>query len=92
MSIAIVGIPSGVSVQAWQLEELKEKNQFAFYELKENYVIFYWRELGPQEIREVNLDLKTEIKGKYTAPASSAYLYYSDENKNWVKGCNIEIF
>ena len=32
-----------------------------------------------------------EIPGRYTAPASRAYLYYTAEQKHWVKPLEIEI-
>jgi len=92
MSVAIVGIPSGLSVQMWQLEELKEKKMYAYYEIMDNYVVFYWREFGPKETKNIKLDFKTEVKGNYQAPASSAYLYYSDENKFWEKGSKINVW
>ena len=31
------------------------------------------------------------IPGSYTAPASRAYEYYTDENKRWVDGTKVEI-
>ncbi len=86
MAIALVGIPSGTSAQAWQLKELLEKEQFAFYEIFGNYLVFYWRSMAPSETKTINLALKAEIPGRYTAPASSAYLYYGDEHKHWVRG------
>ncbi len=91
MTTAVVGIPSGLSVQIWQLEEMKEKGEFDYYEINKNKVVFYWRELGPQESKNISIDLKTEVKGCYTAVASSVYLYYADENKKWVKGEIVEI-
>ncbi|HEY9262048.1 TonB-dependent receptor plug domain-containing protein, partial [Chitinophaga sp.] len=33
MSIAKIGIPAGLSLQPWQLKELKEKNEVAYYEI-----------------------------------------------------------
>jgi alpha-2-macroglobulin-like protein len=91
MSIAKIGIPSGLSIQVWQLEELKEKNLFDYYEIMNNHVVFYWRELGPNESKNIELDLKSEVKGNYTAGASSVYLYYSDETKKWLEGSVINV-
>lgn len=89
MTTSIIGIPSGCSLQIWQLEELKKQNAFAYYEIINNYLVCYWRELGPNQTKSIKLDLKTEIKGSYTAAASSSYLYYADDYKNWVKGTSI---
>jgi hypothetical protein len=64
---------------------------FDFYEIIDNNLVVYYRELGPKEVKHINLDLKADIPGKYIGAASSGYLYYSDLYKHWVKGCEIEI-
>jgi TonB-dependent SusC/RagA subfamily outer membrane receptor len=86
MTLAVVGLPSGMSAQAWQLKELQEKQVFDFYEVHKNYIVFYYRSLAPQEVRQVHLDLKADIAGTYQAPASTAYLYYYNELKDWRAG------
>jgi len=82
-TMAIIGIPAGLTVQPWQLKEMQEKKQFDFYEIIGNNIALYYRGMGPGETREVNLDLKAEIPGEYDAPASSGYLYYTNEYKCW---------
>jgi hypothetical protein len=84
MTMAILGLPAGLSAQPWQLKEMQEKKVFDFYEITGNNVVCYYRQMAPGEVREINLDLKAEIPGQYTAPASSAYLYYTAEYKDWV--------
>ncbi|MFT6960635.1 MAG: hypothetical protein ACJAWV_000335 [Flammeovirgaceae bacterium] len=91
MTIAIVGIPAGLSAQPWQLKELQEKQAFDYYEVIGNNVVFYYRQLTPNESKTINLDLKAEIPGKYEAAASSAYLYYTAEHKAWVAGEKVEV-
>ena len=91
MSMAIVGIPEGLSAQPWQLKELQEKHKVDFYEVTDNSVVFYFRQMKPSEIRNINLDLKAEVVGEYEAPASSAYLYYTNEFKHWVKAERITV-
>jgi hypothetical protein len=39
----------------------------------------------------INLDLKAYIPGNYESPASTAYLYYTNELKSWVGGNKVEI-
>jgi hypothetical protein len=81
--MAIVGIPAGLSAQPWQLKELTEKHKIDFYEIRDNNIFFYYRQMLPEEIREINLDLKADIAGEYEAQASSGYLYYTNEYKAW---------
>lgn len=91
MTMAILGLPAGLSVQPWQLKELQEKKVFDFYEVIGNNIVCYYRQMKPGETRNINLDLKADIPGRYTAPASSAYLYYTAENKIWTALPAIEI-
>jgi len=84
MTMAIIGIPAGFSAQPWQLKEMQEKGTIDFYEIIGNNIACYYRDLAPGEQKQINLDLKAEIPGEYNAPASSAYLYYTSENKAWV--------
>jgi alpha-2-macroglobulin-like protein len=91
MTMAVIGIPAGLSAQPWQLKELQEKKVFDFYEINDGFVYVYYRQLKPNEIRNISLDLKGEIPGKFTGAASSTYLYYTDEYKDWAAGNRIEI-
>ena len=82
-TMCIVGIPAGMTAQPWQLKELQDKKVIAYYEVMGNNVVFYFRDMAPNEVKEINLDLKAEMPGEYDAPASSAYLYYTNEYKCW---------
>jgi uncharacterized protein YfaS (alpha-2-macroglobulin family) len=82
-TMAIIGIPAGFTVQPWQLKELQDKKVFDYYEMKGNNIAIYYRGMGANSVKEINLDLKAEMPGTYEAPASSAYLYYTNEFKTW---------
>jgi len=82
-TVAIIGLPAGLSAQPWQLKELQEKKMFDYYEITGNNIVIYYRQMAPSEIKQINFDLKAEIPGEFEAPASSAYLYYTNEFKNW---------
>jgi alpha-2-macroglobulin-like protein len=90
-TMAVIGIPSGLSIQPWQLKELQEKQVFDFYEMMNGNLVLYYREMGPNEIRNINLDLKAELPGQFTGAASCAYLYYTHEFKDWVAGNSIAV-
>jgi TonB-dependent SusC/RagA subfamily outer membrane receptor len=91
MAIAKIGIPAGLSVQPWQLKELKEKGQMAYYEIFDNYLVLYWMGFAASETKNIRLDLKAEIAGTYKGKASNTYLYYTPEYKNWNDGVEVEI-
>lgn len=91
MAIAKIGIPAGLSLQPWQLKELSDKKDVAYYEIFDNYLVLYWMGFAAGETKTVALDLKADVPGKYKGKASNCYLYYTPEHKNWQEGTAIEI-
>lgn len=83
MTMAVLGLPAGLTAQPWQLKELQEKREVDFYEIAGSEVVFYYRQMKPGETRAIRLDLKAELAGTFTAPASRTYLYYTNEHKTW---------
>lgn len=83
MTMAVLGLPAGFTAQPWQLKELQEKREVDFYEIAGSEVVFYYRQMKPGETRAIRLDLKAELAGTFTAPASRTYLYYTNEHKTW---------
>ena len=61
------------------------------YEVIGREVVLYWRTLGAEAKVEVPLSLIAAVPGTYTGPASRAYLYYTDEMKQWVPGVKVVI-
>jgi uncharacterized protein YfaS (alpha-2-macroglobulin family) len=91
MALARVGLPGGLTFQTWQLKELREKGLIAFYETRAREVILYFRDLKPNEKKEIPLDLVATVPGEYIGPASSAYLYYTNDQKVWTDGLAVKI-
>jgi hypothetical protein len=42
-------------------------------------------------VRNITLTLNPILKGKFEASASSAYLYYTAERKDWAKGVDLMV-
>nr|HEX4313453.1 MG2 domain-containing protein [Kofleriaceae bacterium] len=91
MTIARVGIPGGLVFQTWQLKELRDKGLVDFYETRPREVVLYWRALAPHAIKDVDLQLIAQVPGRYEAPASSAYLYYTAEDKSWAPPVEVDV-
>jgi hypothetical protein len=91
MTLARVGIPGGLVFQTWQLKELRDKGLVDFYETRPREVILYWRGLAPSAKKEIALDLMTQTPGAYEAPATSAYLYYTAEDKAWTPPVKVTV-
>ena len=68
-----------------------EKGKVDFYEITDNFVIFYYRDMAPGKVHKINLDLKAELPGVFEAPASSGYLYYTNEHKCWTSTGKVTI-
>lgn len=91
MALARVGLPGGLAFQTWQLEELRDKGRIDFYETREREVILYFRSMAPKADEELELELLAQVPGTYTAPASRAYLYYTDEHVQWVPPVEVTV-
>jgi hypothetical protein len=91
MTVAILGLPAGLQPRADQLEELKKAGTIDYYETRAREVICYWRSLAPGKRVPLKVDLVAEWPGKYTGPASRAYLYYTAEQKHWAAPLSVEI-
>ncbi len=91
MTLARVGLPGGLVTQTWQLKELKDKGLIDFYETRPREVILYWRGMAPTAKKDIDLDLLAAVPGDYEAPASSAYLYYTAEDKAWAPPLKVSV-
>ncbi|WP_276479929.1 hypothetical protein [Paraflavitalea pollutisoli] len=91
MVVARIGIPAGLTAQTWQLKEMTEKQQVSYYEIFDNWLVFYWTDFKPAEVKKISLDLKAEIGGTFKGKASNVYLYYTPEEKQWNEGVGIRI-
>lgn len=91
MAVAIVGLPGGVEPRPEQLDELKERGDFDFYEIRGRDVVFYWRTLEPGVEKRVNFHVTATVPGTYAGPASRAYLYYTAEQKHWTQPLKVTI-
>lgn len=89
--IAIVGIPGGLEVRHDQLKELVKSGKVDAYEVVGREVVLYWRALAPGQKVEVPLSLVAAVPGTYAGPASRAYLYYTDEFKDWAASLKVQI-
>jgi len=89
--VAIVGIPGGLEVRHDQLKELVKSGRIDAYEVIGREVILYWRFLKANTRFDLPLSVIAAVPGSYTGPASRAYLYYTDEYKNWTPGLSVNI-
>jgi hypothetical protein len=74
-----------------QLKELVKSGRIDAYEVIGREVVLYWRYVKPNDKFEFPLSLVAAVPGVYTGPASRAYLYYTDEFKNWAPGLKVSI-
>jgi len=89
--VAIVGVPGGMEVRHDQLKELVKSGRIDAYEVIGREVVLYWRYLKAKDKFDLPLSLVAAVPGSYTGPASRAYLYYTDEYKNWAPGLKVSI-
>jgi hypothetical protein len=73
------------------LKALQEQRSIAYFEIWENNLVLYFRQLRADEKIQIPIDLKAEIPGNFEAAASNIFLYYTAENKHWESGEAIRI-
>lgn len=91
MPLAVIGLPAGLEPRHERLKELIAAGQIASYEIIGRELVLYWRSLQAKERMELSIPLIAWIPGTYTAPASRAYAFYTDEYMHWVSGEKIII-
>ena len=89
--MAIVGIPGGLEVRHDQLKELVKSGRIDAYEVIGRQVVLYWRAIKGHDKIDLPLSFVAAVPGTYTGPASRAYLYYTDEYKQWTPGMRVTI-
>lgn len=83
--MVVLGIPAGLTLQPWQLKKLVEEKRCDFYELWDGFAVFHFEALAPGEARQLDLDLRADVAGRFEAPASQAFLYYQNDVRVWSK-------
>jgi hypothetical protein len=91
MTLARIGLPAGLVPRPDQLTERKEAGDFDFYETRPREVALYLRGLKAGETKLLRLDLTAEVPGAFEGPATSAYLYYTDDVKTWAAPLRVRI-
>jgi hypothetical protein len=91
MPVAVVGLPAGLEPRHERLKELLAEGRIASYEILGRELILYWRALKAGEKIQLSIPMLADLPGRYRAPASRVYAYYTDEFKRWVPGTGIEI-
>jgi hypothetical protein len=91
MTLARVGLPAGLVPRADQLEERKKAGDFDFFETRAREISIYLRGMAAGETRTVELDLTADVPGDFEGPATSAYLYYTDDVKTWAEPLRVRI-
>lgn len=81
--MAMIGIPAGLSLRLEQLKDLKNQGYFDYYEIFQGYLVLHFEHFKANEIKNIAFDLKADIPGSYESPASSIFLYYSQEYRQW---------
>ncbi len=91
MAVAVVGLPGGLEARPERLAELVRSGEIDAFETRGRELVFYRRCMAPRETRRLTIDLVAAIPGRYTAPASRAYLYYTAEDVQWLRGLAVTV-
>jgi len=89
--VAIIGLPGGLEPRHDQLKELVKAGRIAAYEVSGREVVLYWRGMDAGQSFQLPIQVIAAVPGEYTGPASRAYLYYTDEDKQWSDPIKVRI-
>ena len=100
MAVAVIGLPAGLNLPE-NMEQLKnlakprnngtEPGVISAFEVRNREVVLYWRDLGPKQKIELNLDLVCRVPGEFRGPAGRAYLYYNADHKHWIEPVLVKV-
>eukprot|EP01123_Difflugia_compressa_P013566 TRINITY_DN6362_c0_g1_i1.p1 TRINITY_DN6362_c0_g1~~TRINITY_DN6362_c0_g1_i1.p1 ORF type:complete len:169 (-),score=26.32 TRINITY_DN6362_c0_g1_i1:24-500(-) len=91
MTIARISLPGGLEPRYEQLSELVSSNTISFFEVNNRCVDIYLRSMSPAQQVLFKIDVIATIPGKYVGSASCIYLYYTDEEKNWIDPMSVQV-
>ena len=85
MPVARIGIPAGLSVPVWQIDDLVDHGLVAALEVNAGEIVLYWEGIDPGARRAVSLDLLAELPGTTVGATSSAWPYYTSDARSWTE-------
>jgi uncharacterized protein YfaS (alpha-2-macroglobulin family) len=91
MTVAVVGLPAGMEIRPERIEALRRSGALDAYEIRPRELVCYWRSFASKKTAIVQLDLAAAVPGRFTAPASRAYLNDTPERKHWIEPLTVEI-
>jgi hypothetical protein len=93
MAVAIIGLPAGLALPTdlQEMRELVRAGKIDAFEIRGRELVIYWRQLAPNALLEVNVNLICQLPGQYRGPASRAYLYYNADERWWIDPLAITI-
>jgi hypothetical protein len=92
MTVAIVGLPAGLKLPddfaqlkglARPREDGTKPGRIGAFEVRGRELVLYWRDLAPDAVIDLDVDVRAFVPGIYHGPASRAYLYYNPDVKYW---------
>ncbi|MHC4924558.1 MAG: alpha-2-macroglobulin family protein, partial [Planctomycetota bacterium] len=86
-----VGLPAGLEPREERLRDLEKNGSAARLETRPREVTVYLRGLKPGEKRTLTLELVAALPGTFEGPATSAYLYYTDDLKTWAAPLKVRV-
>jgi hypothetical protein len=82
-TVAILSIPTGMTINPEELQFLTKQKLCDFYEIRDNRIFLYWEEMNSNEDIRFEMPFICEVAGTYTIAACSVYKYYQPEKKSY---------
>ena len=86
-----VGVPAGLEPVTKGLDRMVKEQTIAAYEVRPREVTLYFRDLAANADTTLPIELTAAIPGRFEGPATSAYLYYTDDLRAWAAPLRVTV-
>lgn len=76
-TLIVIPLSGSLTLIPEQLKLLKEKKTVDYYEIFNGNLVLYFAEIGPKEIKNINISFISQVSGKTYIPPAYTYLYYN---------------
>lgn len=86
MTVAVIRVPSCLSVDFKFLEAMKNNHLIDFYEVRNlnSEIVFYWRQMQGNQTIALSVNLIQTYSGVCLQKPHTAYPYYNNDQPVWV--------
>ncbi len=79
-TLIVIPLTGNLALIPEQLKLLKDKKNVDYYEIFNGNLVLYFAEIGPKEVKNINISYLCQVSGKSFMPPAYIYLYYNKDD------------